>query len=406
MKHGFTLIELLAVIVILAIIALIAVPIVIGIINDAKKSSEKESIKLYLDHAQKIIAKEQIKNATFNPSECDIKPKGILECKKDDVMYDPIEVEMNGKKPESGIIKIENNKLEGINLKLNGLFYQVKNGEVSDGTKKQVSAGGTICTGGGQSTAIGTKYSCEVKPGKSFDFYVLSKDGDNINLIMNRNICSSYPDEYYPNGEPAKGYYIDEETDTGYDNRCWIQWNDTGYGVYGPTGVMMALYVATKDWSNVPTIELNYTDEANSGVEDNGYTSLVINNGVATITGKKDEYLDDIPVTTIGTIDEPLKARIPKVSEVMSPETGCNSDSASCEPWLVDYLADLYVDRYESNTKLGDLYGYWLLSSAEGYNKASVVDADGFIDHHSINPDDDYTGIRPVITVPISALGN
>ena len=37
MRKGFTLIELLAVIVILAIIALIAVPIVLGIIDDAKK---------------------------------------------------------------------------------------------------------------------------------------------------------------------------------------------------------------------------------------------------------------------------------------------------------------------------------------------------------------------------------
>ena len=44
MRRGFTLIELLAVIVILAIIALIAVPIVIHIIDDSKKSSEKESI--------------------------------------------------------------------------------------------------------------------------------------------------------------------------------------------------------------------------------------------------------------------------------------------------------------------------------------------------------------------------
>ena len=52
---GFTLIELLAVIVILAIIALIAIPIVIHIINDTKNSSEKESIKLYLDTLTKTI---------------------------------------------------------------------------------------------------------------------------------------------------------------------------------------------------------------------------------------------------------------------------------------------------------------------------------------------------------------
>ena len=41
-KNGFTLIELLAVIVILAIIALIAVPIIMNVINEAKKGAAKD----------------------------------------------------------------------------------------------------------------------------------------------------------------------------------------------------------------------------------------------------------------------------------------------------------------------------------------------------------------------------
>lgn len=51
-KKGFTLIELLAVIVILAIIALIATPIVLGIINDARKSSANESAKLIVKNVE------------------------------------------------------------------------------------------------------------------------------------------------------------------------------------------------------------------------------------------------------------------------------------------------------------------------------------------------------------------
>ena len=43
-KRGFTLIELLAVIVILAVIALIATPIILGIIDDTKKSAFKDSV--------------------------------------------------------------------------------------------------------------------------------------------------------------------------------------------------------------------------------------------------------------------------------------------------------------------------------------------------------------------------
>ena len=43
-KKGFTLIELLAIIVILAIIAVITVPIILNIIDDAKKGAEKNSV--------------------------------------------------------------------------------------------------------------------------------------------------------------------------------------------------------------------------------------------------------------------------------------------------------------------------------------------------------------------------
>lgn len=49
MKKGFTLIELLAVIIILAIIALIATPIVLDIVDDAKKSTAKTEAKMIVD---------------------------------------------------------------------------------------------------------------------------------------------------------------------------------------------------------------------------------------------------------------------------------------------------------------------------------------------------------------------
>ena len=59
-NKGFTLIELLAVIVILAIIALIATPIILGIINDAKKQSDERSIELYAKSIENQIAKQQL----------------------------------------------------------------------------------------------------------------------------------------------------------------------------------------------------------------------------------------------------------------------------------------------------------------------------------------------------------
>ena len=142
-KNAFTLIELLAVIVILAIIALIAIPIVINIINDSKEESIDRSIELYIDHAQKMIANKQMKDPTFNPSECEIKPEGILECKNETKTYSPIKIEMKGQMPKSGTIKFSKGMVvEGVNLELDNLYYQVKDDNVSEGTKKKVTSYG------------------------------------------------------------------------------------------------------------------------------------------------------------------------------------------------------------------------------------------------------------------------
>lgn len=54
-KKGFTLIELLAVIVILAIIALIATPIILSMINNARKSAAKSSTLGYVESIENYV---------------------------------------------------------------------------------------------------------------------------------------------------------------------------------------------------------------------------------------------------------------------------------------------------------------------------------------------------------------
>ena len=82
MKKGFTLIELLAVIVILAIIALIATPIILGIINDARKESQERSIELYASAAKNAVAKYQLNNTSAPTSfeQLDIEYDGDVVC--------------------------------------------------------------------------------------------------------------------------------------------------------------------------------------------------------------------------------------------------------------------------------------------------------------------------------------
>ena len=59
-KKGFTLIELLAVIVILAIIALITVPVVINIINNAKKGAAEDSTYGVIESAKLFWVSNQM----------------------------------------------------------------------------------------------------------------------------------------------------------------------------------------------------------------------------------------------------------------------------------------------------------------------------------------------------------
>ena len=60
-NKGFTLIELLAVIVILAIIALIATPMILGVIDTAKRGSAESSALGYVESVEKSIMLQQVK---------------------------------------------------------------------------------------------------------------------------------------------------------------------------------------------------------------------------------------------------------------------------------------------------------------------------------------------------------
>ena len=96
-NKGFTLIELLAVIVILAIIALIATPIVLGIIEDSRESTNKLTAEFVIDAVESaynvaytqsqgatptkkaVFDSFSMKNATWN-SDTDKITAGDVEC--------------------------------------------------------------------------------------------------------------------------------------------------------------------------------------------------------------------------------------------------------------------------------------------------------------------------------------
>ena len=76
-SKGFTLIELLAVIVILAVIALIATPLIMGVIDDARKGSAKNGAYGYVKALENTIATEMIKDTTISPNATQTLPSSV-----------------------------------------------------------------------------------------------------------------------------------------------------------------------------------------------------------------------------------------------------------------------------------------------------------------------------------------
>ena len=93
-KKGFTLIELLAVIVILAIIALIATPIILNMINQAKKNAAKSAALGYVDAIE------------YNNGFAQIESPGYTAVTGTDLDVTNINIKVKGKKPSSGTVTV------------------------------------------------------------------------------------------------------------------------------------------------------------------------------------------------------------------------------------------------------------------------------------------------------------
>ena len=113
-KKGFTLIELLAVIVILAIIALITAPIILGVIENARKDSAKDKAWGTINAVELAYAQDQVKDSTYK-----IGTPVTFNNKKASV--GSIQVKASGELPESGTITIrEDGSIIANNLKFQG----------------------------------------------------------------------------------------------------------------------------------------------------------------------------------------------------------------------------------------------------------------------------------------------
>ena len=137
-NKGFTLIELLAVIVILAIIALIATPIIMGIIDEAKTQSAKNSAYGYLDSVDKAVVKTSFdKLSDSSTVTIDVLDGSYTISDGGRTLSDgtdTITISFKGEGPEDGgILCYDNGKIKAASkITVNDIdFYTDANGDLS-----------------------------------------------------------------------------------------------------------------------------------------------------------------------------------------------------------------------------------------------------------------------------------
>ena len=122
-KKGFTLIELLAVIVILAVIALIATPLIINVIDEARKGAAEDSMNHYIDAVELSLVRAEVTSQENGNSSID----GLYETKDGNLYLDgnkKFDVEIKGTVPADGSeIYIQDKKIVNARFTFSG--YQV-----------------------------------------------------------------------------------------------------------------------------------------------------------------------------------------------------------------------------------------------------------------------------------------
>ena len=181
-NKGFTLVELLAVIVILALIALIATPIILNVINDAKKQAAKDSAYGYMDAVEKYIVSSELEDKSIQDG-----TYRVEELNK--------KISVKGSTPDNGNIEIKNSSVKSYDIGIDG--YVVRNGKVEKvSTTKSFKNGTAVyynpvsrekCTGYTEANSTTGKNSGCMK------WYVFNdKEGNaTVNVILDHNTTAN-----------------------------------------------------------------------------------------------------------------------------------------------------------------------------------------------------------------------
>ena len=181
-NKGFTLVELLAVIVILALIALIATPIILNVINDAKKQAAKDSAYGYMDAVEKYIVSSELEDKSIQDRTYSVEELNSMG------------VSVKGSTPDNGNIEIKEGAVKNYNLGIDG-YYITKDEVKKVSTTKSFKNGtavyynpetGNKCSKEEAKSTTGTKRGC-------MKWYVFNDKEENatVNVILDHNTTAN-----------------------------------------------------------------------------------------------------------------------------------------------------------------------------------------------------------------------
>ena len=410
-RKGFTLVELLTVVIILALIALL---VVTGVTKLVKNSRENLS-DIQLSSLKESASIWAVENTEFLPddNECIYMTLGylkdyglvnekVIDAKTSNDLSDNLFIKISAELSEYNKLiynyEIIDNENHVENCKLIRVNHLAKENveAVINPIINGAPVGITPTIDENRDFIPGSTFKIKVNDEDTDGsiFYVLSNDGDYVNLIAQQNITltGTFTSEPQNNDE----WYVETQ-----DNR------------YGPQTAYTYLNTATSKWENIPIIEsFNYLDEGNQSNSNYGYKS--INTEYDSESGN---YLTIITPFLTGYGDivvyKNMRARLPYVSEI-TENTTCEIYSSEdsiglCPTWMVNYLFNNSTsEKYYPSTSgkvnsIGNNYGYWLSSSVSDYSdRARSVYFSGYISNYFT--DNNIGGIRPVISVLKSDL--
>ena len=354
-KKGFTLIELLAVIVILAVIALIATPLIMNVINDAKKGASR-------DAGYNVIKAGELRAAT----------EGIAGANPPYHYDETSNLDMKGTKPTKFTLDINENMDTQLKAWLNGYCVVKEYGNETvtiDESKKSEAE----CVTGGSS--VTKKY----------------ENGEVIYFNPETNQkCSDYTEANSKNQNKSgcmKWYAFNDSESSNtvnvildHNTTYKVAWNSSGNNADGMKEVKEALENDKNNWHDDVKSTARLI-EANEIAKITGNTEFD-----ATVSGKdKIFWLEDptfdVESGTIPTFPQPGEAKY---------------------KWLFDYTEG--CTGYGCSVADDNTWGYWTSTpNASDSRSAWSVYSNGYLGYSRVDGANAY-GVRPVITISKSIL--